>query len=1182
MSVKNNENEKINKKDKLNFYSRQIGTFGLKTMKKLSKLNIIILGLRGLGIEIAKNIILSGVNKVILYDYHIIKINDLNSNFFIKNEDINVKRLDKATIKKLETLNNDVSVEIFDSIEKLFESSKINDEKKFFNILKTVDIIVLTEICHSNIINKIENFCSENNKGFIYSGCLGLVGFIYNNFGKEFTVNEPFLQQKKIYYINKITKFNNQNKKNEKNNFIQLLVEYENNIKGAPPLQKGEYITLKEIEGMEFLNQKDIPLIFKIEKEINDNSFIINFSNDSNIMIDNYEYKKGGIITEYIQPIKMHFKTFDECLENPTCDLNVLKFHSNEVNHSLIYGIQKYYDEYLSLPELNNESQFKIIADKAKIFFEKKLNENINNNLNLNSENESQSDNDSSCSDIDINFGIFHPLEFNKNNFEQKKIFNLSKWLKSEISPVCSFFGGIVSQEIIKFTGKYIPINQFYWYDFYDSVKIIVENEKIIQSYKDSTRYSDQIAIFGNKIQEIIAKSNIFVIGAGALGCEYLKNLVMMGFSTLDNKKITVTDNDNIEISNLNRQFLFNKDNIGKSKSKCACLAAKKMNLFSNLEDKQILLNSESEDIFNSSFWQNQNFVLNAVDNIKARHYIDSKTTIFKIPLIETATEGLKAHCQIIIPYVTKNYSEREYNKEENDGINTHSCTLKQFPYLINHCLDWGKLCFEKYFNKNVENLINVFLDINKITNELNRKRLKSKLNKLKKYIWYFDILEMYNEEKNEKKIIETLMIKAIEIFYKLFYIKINRILNLYPVDFKQLDGKYFWSGTKRAPNALEFDINDELSFEFLKSFIILFLNSLNINLNNYKIYDNSFNEDLKNIYNEKIKNISKNNSINSNKVINELNKNKDIECIEKELNEEIKIYEIIFKEKLNSIKNKSWFKIDSFIPIIFEKDDDSNYHIEFINACSNLRARNYKINECTKLDTKLISGNIIPAIASTTSIIVGYGCLLLLSLISNKLAILTENEDVQLNIYKNFDLNLFHELRFNLADNFYVNSVPPEIKKFHSYKIPNVEYINYKKNKSFNKNNKIKNIENNKENNDNPKKKRKIKKYIHIIPKPEPFSIWDNLIINNSLSFNEIKSYFKQNYQVNVNGIYTQEKICLTQKKELFDTKIEIVYQDEIKNNNKKEFILFDVDATTDDDDIIKFPTIKYNLNKK
>ena len=269
--------------------------------------------------------------------------------------------------------------------------------------------------------------------------------------------------------------------------------------------------------------------------------------------------------------------------------------------------------------------------------------------------------------------------------WDDKIILNIANWARSEIPPICSFLGGIVAQEIIKYSGKYTPINQWCWFEFSETIENLPKD--IDRTLKNS-RYDDQIAIFGNNMQKKLSDLNFFIIGAGALGCEFLKNFALMGISSGKNRKVIVTDNDCIEISNLNRQFLFKKVDVGKSKSKCACREAKKMNKNFNCIDKQSRVGPENENIFDEKFWNEQTCIINAVDNIEARKYIDRKCTFYEKPLIDSGTLGTKAHIQTIIPHVTTCYNDSK-KTDTNPLDSSPVCTLHNFPSIIEHCIEW-------------------------------------------------------------------------------------------------------------------------------------------------------------------------------------------------------------------------------------------------------------------------------------------------------------------------------------------------------------------------------------------------------------------------------------------------------------------------------------------------------------
>lgn len=78
------------------------------------------------------------------------------------------------------------------------------------------------------------------------------------------------------------------------------------------------------------------------------------------------------------------------------------------------------------------------------------------------------------------------------------------------------------------------------------------------------SRHDGQIGVFGAPLQEQLTDLNVFLVGAGALGCELIKNLACMGVATGGKGLVTITDDDVIEKSNLSRQFLFRDWDIGK------------------------------------------------------------------------------------------------------------------------------------------------------------------------------------------------------------------------------------------------------------------------------------------------------------------------------------------------------------------------------------------------------------------------------------------------------------------------------------------------------------------------------------------------------------------------------------------------------------------------------------------
>jgi molybdopterin/thiamine biosynthesis adenylyltransferase len=108
------------------------------------------------------------------------------------------------------------------------------------------------------------------------------------------------------------------------------------------------------------------------------------------------------------------------------------------------------------------------------------------------------------------------------------------------------------------------------------------------------------------------------MIGAGAIGCELLKNYAMLGLGSGKDGCILLTDPDVIEVSNLNRQFLFREKHLRKPKSSTAAAASLQMNpdLKGHIIARLDKIHDSTAHIYNEEFFKSMTIVTNALDNV--------------------------------------------------------------------------------------------------------------------------------------------------------------------------------------------------------------------------------------------------------------------------------------------------------------------------------------------------------------------------------------------------------------------------------------------------------------------------------------------------------------------------------------------------------------------------------------
>eukprot|EP01046_Picozoa_sp_COSAG06_P022250 COSAG06_NODE_1714_length_8624_cov_12.847977_1_plen_2251_part_00 len=949
----------VNNKDVMDRMSRVIGALGIDAVQKQTRSSVLVCGLGALGIEIAKNITLSGVKQLAIWDKSEVTAGDLGNQFFTRAADMGKNRA-VVSAPRLQELNLYVRV----TRSEIDLSSSEGREA-----LAGFTCVIMTQTSDELAV-EVDEFCRAHGVHFIMADVLGAFARTFVDFGPEFVVTDTNGEEERTGVIASIS--------NAEAGVVKCVNRHD--LDDGDTVQISEVVGMTEVEG----SQHTIKVLNQTDFSIGDTSTM-------------EPYASGGTFKQIKQASKIEFSCLKDSLSDPKfdelCHVDFMKAHHPRATHCAMCALSRF--QQATSKQLSGSIQISFeqrtssgSCEPPRPWHEEDAREMVRLSLAI---------------DKEIWAAQGSVGEYEEPDEAWRSVVELFAYTCSGcFSPLAAYMGGIVAQEALKaISGKFTPLRQWMYVDTAEVVpnnipKMSAERSALLDP--STSRDSANAIVLGEELLNAVKEARVFMVGAGAVGCELLKNYAMLGVGTAGSGKIVVTDPDVIENSNLSRQFLFRERHIRQPKSLTAGGAAVAMNpaLQGRLFARQDLVHADTEYIYSDSFFAETDVVTNALDNVKARLFMDGRCVTTRTPLLEPGTLGPKGHMQVIIPHLTENYAAQE-DPEEEQGIPV--CTLKMFPEETLHCVEWALSEFKALFEDQPQILENELLKHApspaasgpgqaSSSEPSEPKNLRASLELLAEAPRSWEDCVAFGRKR----------------FQAFFHNAPRQLLHVYPTTAVTKDGKPFWTLPKRPPTPLDFDPEDPLCASFVVAAAALRAVEFGIAMPE-AAQPGALSEAAKAAAVAAAGECAVEEFVMDDKAAKEIAASVEKEAaeaaeaagdddqepepepedLEPEPEPELEAEETAEELKARFVEAAAAVAGAGVSPQEFEKDEDANGHVDFLHAAANLRARSYGLPPMDWIDVKLKAGRIIPALVTTTALVSGLLCVELVKVLGHQ-----------------------------------------------------------------------------------------------------------------------------------------------------------------------------------------------------